>query len=186
MAKKAFAKKKITPFSILKEIEQRSLANDIGLPVEEEIKEEWSGVAFRVNDINFVAAMGEVLEILLYPELSRVPRAKPWLKGIANIRGNLLPIMDLKSYLIGEKTNIHRRSRVLVVNSNGIITGLLVDESMGIRRFYVDQYSSSLQDISSDYKQYVAGSFAENDGDIWWKFSMKALSDNPLFTRGAR
>lgn len=185
MAKKKATKKKIeSPFFLLKEIERRSLEFDIGLPVEEEIKEEWGGISFRIDNQKFVAEMGEVLEVLSYPEMSKVPRSKPWMIGIANVRGNLLPIMDLKNYLIGEKTNVHRRSRVLVVNSKGIVTGLLVDESMGIKRFFVDQFSSSVSDVNTEFKQYVIGSF-DDSGDEWYKFSVKALSDNPQFIRAA-
>ena len=46
----------------------------------------------------------EVVEILPMPQVTPVPGAQPWLLGVANIRGNLLPIVDLKQFLEGERT----------------------------------------------------------------------------------
>ena len=48
---------------------------------------------------NFVADRDQVREVLMLPDaMTRVPGAKRWLLGIANLRGHLLPLMDLKMY----------------------------------------------------------------------------------------
>lgn len=60
---------------------------------------QWIGIAFEVGGQEFVAPMGEVSEILAVPELTPIPLTKPWLLGVANVRGRLLPLADLAKFL---------------------------------------------------------------------------------------
>src|ERR1044072_9205621 len=78
---------------------------------------EWVGVAFRMAGELYLAAREETREVLAVPPgLTRVPGAKPWVKGIANVRGQLLPILDLRQYLGSGVTPNSRNVRVIVVN----------------------------------------------------------------------
>ena len=87
------------PFELLREIERRSRAAVAGKS-SGEVSDEWVGVGFRIGQENFVADRHQVREVLMLPEsLTRVPGAKRWLLGIANLRGHLLPLVDLKMYL---------------------------------------------------------------------------------------
>jgi twitching motility protein PilI len=174
------------PFALLQQVEAHSLAHNVGIPEVGDVREQWSGTGFRVGRQRFVAPMGEVMEILPYPEVSRIPRALPWLKGIANIRGNLLPVMDLRGFLTGEATPIQRQTRVLVIQQQSVYTGLLVDESLGIRRFYADDRLERAEGIDSRYSECVEGMFHDEFGDFaWYIFSMKKLAENPQLVRAA-
>ena len=46
--------------------------------------------------IKFIGGIGDVNEILFMPTLAPVPGTKPWLLGVANVRGNLVPVVDLR------------------------------------------------------------------------------------------
>ena len=72
---------------------------------------------------------------------TRVPGAKSWIKGLANVRGQLLPIIDLRHFLGSGITPITRNTRVLVVNHREIPAGLVVDEVLGFRRFAEGEFS---------------------------------------------
>jgi twitching motility protein PilI len=88
------------PVSILRKIEESCRAcctTDQQHSVES--CSEWSGIAFRVGDNSLIAALDEVVEILDMPKLARVPLAQPWVCGIANIRGNMLPVVDFSGFL---------------------------------------------------------------------------------------
>ncbi len=62
--------------------------------------DEWVGIGFRLGAERFVTSRADVREVLPIPEqVTRVPGAKPWLRGIANLRGQLLTVVDLKSFL---------------------------------------------------------------------------------------
>jgi hypothetical protein len=59
---------------------------------------EWVGVALKMAGELFLVAREETREVLGVPApLTRVPGAKPWLRGLANVRGQLLPVLDLRA-----------------------------------------------------------------------------------------
>ena len=179
------SKKKFShPILLLQDIESRSRANAFGLPQQGEIKDEWPGVAFRMGDNYLAAPMGQVVEILTYPVISRVPGAKNWVLGIANVRGNLLPIMDLSGYLFGKRLSINKRSRVLVLNHEGVFSGLLVDEVMGMKRFLAENRRLTPEGIDLSIKPYVEHVYDQGD-QYWLVFSMHKLAESPLFMQVA-
>ncbi len=59
---------------------------------------------FYVGDDRLIAPLNDIKEILNFPSaITKVPGTKPWMLGIANIRGTLLPVIDLQLFLIGRK-----------------------------------------------------------------------------------
>ena len=124
------------PFELLVELERRArvaIAAREGSPTS---SDEWVGIGFRLGAERFVTSRADVREVLPIPEqVTRVPGAKPWLRGIANLRGQLLTVVDLKSFLGAGAPASDRQARVLVVASRDVPTGLIVDEVIGFRRF---------------------------------------------------
>src|ERR1700758_2644588 len=88
------------PFELLAELERRGRAVSAQGSQEGTAGREWVGVALRMaGDLDLVAR-GESREVLGVPAaMTRVPGAKGWIKGIANVRGQLLPIIDLRQFL---------------------------------------------------------------------------------------
>ncbi|NOY66836.1 MAG: purine-binding chemotaxis protein CheW [Gammaproteobacteria bacterium] len=177
-------KKKFShPILLLQDIESRSRKSAIGLPQQEEVKDEWSGIGFRVGDYKLAAPLGQVVEILTLPELSRVPGAKSWVMGIANVRGNLLPIIDLHNFLHGKQTQMKKKSRVLILNHEGVFSGLLVDEVMGMRRYLAENRRITPDDLDSSIKPYIEHIYQYDEQ--WLVFSMHKLADSSLFLQVA-
>jgi len=180
MAKKKFSH----PILLLQDIESRSRDNAAGLPQQEDIKDEWSGIGFRVAGHDLVAPLGHVIEILDFPGLSRVPGAKGWVLGIANVRGNLLPVMDLQHYLYEKITPIRKKSRILVMNHQGVFSGLLVDEVLGMRRLLAENRRMTPENTDEQLKPYIEHIYRH--GKQQWKvFSMHKLAESPLFLQVA-
>ncbi|MBT4837214.1 MAG: chemotaxis protein CheW [Methylococcales bacterium] len=168
------------PLKLLREIELRSRRFAVGLPQQEEMLKKWSGIGFSVDNYQLVAPLGDVSEILEYPTLSIVPGVKNWVKGVSNVRGNLLTIIDLQGYICGENTKINRRSRVLVIEKNSIQVGLLVSKMFGMKRFFDDydeQLTSKYDGIVGDC---VVGEIEVED-DLWGVFSMGELAQQNEF-----
>jgi hypothetical protein len=76
-----------------------------------------------------------VVEILSLPAITPVPGAQAWMLGVANVRGSLLPVVDLKQFLDGERTLVHEGQRVLVVRQTGGNVAVIIDELFGQRTF---------------------------------------------------
>ena len=178
------AKAKTDPIALLQKIEQRCLTHATGLPQQEEVRSTSLAIGFRIGSLNMVTPVEEVAELLTYPSLSRIPGTKTWVKGIANVRGNLLPVMDLQDYLTKSPTVLTVRSRVLVVNHDGVFSGLLVDEVLGLRHFHDDERKNKLPEVDDFIKSYLNGSY-QQDAEEWGIFSMYALAKSPLFLQAA-
>ena len=92
------------PYELLREIERRSIAAHSGAG-SAAMPTEWVGIGFRIGDERFVASREQVREVLMLPDsMTRVPGARRWLLGIANLRGHLLPLVDLKLLLGSGRT----------------------------------------------------------------------------------
>jgi len=172
------------PLVLLREIERRSKANAFELPQQLDIRTTWDGVGFRVGNMQLVAAVDEVKEILPLPRITAVFGAKRWVKGVANIRGTLLPVMDLQDFAQGVAAPPGRRSRILVVRHKGIAAGLVVDEILGLKHFYEEEYGAELGEVEPAYVRYLRGAYRQ-EGETWPVFSMAALVESPEFMQVA-
>jgi twitching motility protein PilI len=177
-------KKALDPVAFLQEIEDRCRGSAVGVPRKAGNSAEWSGITFRLGDNYLVSQLGEVVEILEYPDLSNVPLARPWVRGIANVRGNLLPIVDMNGYLNGSTTTVTPRTRVLVVDHKGMYTGLVVDEVLGLKHFTDEEYIGDLPDMGEAFEPYIENGFRRDD-KVWSIFSLHAMAETPQFLQAA-
>ena len=130
----------LTSFEQLVDYERRSLAHVAGVPEQIEAPGLWRGIGFRIGERHFVSSISEVNEILSMPSaLTPVPATRSWLLGVANVRGNLIAVVDLKQYLFDQRTHVSDRSRVLWVKQAGGGVGLLIDEVLGQRNLTDEQ-----------------------------------------------
>lgn len=165
---------------LLQNIEQRSRAQAVGLPQQEEIQPHWDGIVFYLGKTRLVAPLNEVIEILHLPaDLTQVPGTQPWVRGVANIRGNLLPIVDLQLFLGDDSVLAGGHSRVLIIKHKKIFTGLLVKEVLGMRHF---PQKCRIKYPSPDglMGKFISTAF-EKDEETWPVFSMFALAKNNRF-----
>ena len=169
---------------LLRGIETQCRAHARELPRQLEIKDDWMGIGFRLGGLRLVAPLNHVVEILTYPGMSKVPGSKDWVRGIANVRGNLLPIMDLQGYLNGKACMPNRRSRVLVVNHKGVFSGLIVDEVLGLKHFMPEQRTDELPGVDASLAPFLQFGFQSGD-EHWRVFNMRLLAETPQFLQAA-
>lgn len=173
------------PFELLRELEKLARAALSGQGRDAADEREWVGVAFRISSESFLVAREETREVLGYPSvMTRVPGAKTWIRGLANVRGALLPVVDLRAFLGGGATNAGRSARVLVAQHREIPAGLLVDEVLGFRRFAEDEFSSSPPPTIVRCERYLAGVFRRG-AESWPVFSLRSLLESNEFLQAA-
>ncbi|PNK60994.1 chemotaxis protein CheW [Psychrobacter sp. FDAARGOS_221] len=155
---------------------------------------QWQGVAFSIAGMQFVAPIGEVTEVIASPQqITPVPLSKSWLLGIANVRGQLLPIMDLAKFLNLNSRNsrshtpgaaytaLQERQKVLVIRQQDISVGLLVDAVTQIKKFLPEQYVAKSLPTDSPFLAYNHGQFVADDQQQWPVFMPSLLIEDPRF-----
>ena len=172
------------PFALLAEMELRSRAANAGEGVGS-MPSEWVGVGFRIGEEQFVASREQVREVLMLPEdMTRVPGANRWLLGIANLRGHLLPLVDLKLLLGSGRTTLRRTTRVLSINHREVPAGIVVDEVSGFRRFSDHEYSNEEQETIVRCDRFLEGTYQRGDAS-WPVFNLFDLVESNVFLQAA-
>jgi twitching motility protein PilI len=169
-----------TPISLLKELDVRVRSHAVGLPEQQEIAATWSGIGFRIGDHRFVSPMSEVTELLRVPAYTRLPNVKSWVLGVSNIRGRLIPLIDLGLFVSNDASVPMRSRRILVVEQEEQSDGLVVDGVEGMQYFPIDSYSDVVPEMPESIKSYVSGHFVK-DNIIWSRFNMGLLLDDEKF-----
>lgn len=169
------------PFVLLQEIERRARAALSAPETSDESPEEWVGIAFRLGAENFVAGRTAVREVMPMPEsMTRVPGAKPWLRGVTNVRGQLLTIVDLRAFLGSAGGAPDRRSRILVLATRDVPTGLVVDQVFGFRRFSPAEFGADAPVPRLRCEQYLRGAYRRG-AEVWPHFDFTALLEDEHF-----
>jgi purine-binding chemotaxis protein CheW len=85
-------------------------------------------VTFTLGKQTFGIDMGALIEIREWDEPTPLPNVPTFIKGVSNLRGNVIPVVGLAERLGWEPSAIHARSCILVVSIAGKQAGFLVDE----------------------------------------------------------
>lgn len=174
------SKSRRSSFDTLLDYEERSLAHVPGRPESIEAAGHWRGVGFRLGSRRLVSSFDEVMEILPMPAVTPVPGAQPWMLGVANVRGTLLPVVDLKQFLEGERTVVHDGQRMLVVRQSGGNVAVLIDELYGQRTFNDTHRAEMAGENDGRYGHFVSQVYRLADTN-WAVFSMQVLTRTPEF-----
>ena len=174
-----------SPFEILAEYERLALEHVAGLPEQMSAPGLWRGVGYRIGRQRLASGFEEVVEILPLPSLTPVPGAQPWMLGVANMRGNLLPVVDLKQFLEGERTVLHEGQRMLVVRQRGGDVAVLIDELFGQRSFNEPQLIDAAElDAGGRYDHFIERAYRLGE-QAWGIFSLERLARTPEFRQAA-
>jgi len=172
------------PFELLQEMERRSRAALAG-KAGGELPSEWVGIGFRIGQEQFVADRNQVREVLMLPEvMTRVPGTKRWILGIANLRGHLLPLIDVKLLLGSGRTALRRTTRVISVNHREIPAGLVVDEVLGFRRFTDSDFSETWPETAVRCDAFLKGAYRRSN-DVWPIFGLREFIESSTFLQAA-
>jgi twitching motility protein PilI len=174
----------VEPFAALIALAQSSVQNAHGLPSQVEIKPHWTGVGFTLAGQRVVAPMAEVAEILSVPNITRLPGVKPWVRGVANVRGRLLPLLDLEVFFGGGLSGGRKQHRVLALEFGDLYSGLIVSEVHGMQHFPVDSFHNDIPEALMPVRPFLAGAYRQREQD-WAVFSPFRLARDERFFNAA-
>jgi len=170
----------LQPLELLMRMQRDSLAAGRAMPEQRQVDPQWSGLAFSVGNVNLVTGLTSVTDVVECPSVTPVPRAKPWLRGIANVRGSLYSIVDLALFLGYEQPTSESEGKLLVLNVGELGCALLVPRVFGIRHFNEEQESQVASVLDRGVQPYSQKAFL-HEGELWGVLDVRKLVEAEPF-----
>lgn len=164
----------ITAFQSLRNLKHAARGQHMPLPSSEHSEPEWQGIGYQLGGVRLVSAMGEVREVLQVPRFTALPGVNDWMLGIANVRGRLLPVVDVHRYLGIEATLPQSQARLLVVEAEGLTAGLMVEASLGIQHFVLSSFEPPGSEVPVALARIVRGSY-RHGGRVYYEARLSTL-----------
>ncbi len=149
------------------------------------VRDSWQGISFSLCGKQMVSRLGEVVEVLTLPEYTAFHGAEPWMMGVANIRSQLVTLIDLEAYFGSARAGNKKNIRVLMVDDGFSKIGLVVSKVYGLKNLSAASFkpleAGSDELLMSCLDAVVSGSEAIGKQNQWYRFSIeKFLNANAI------
>jgi len=114
-------------------------------------------VVFCISKEFYCVPIAAVQEIVRVPEVTGVPDAPDFFEGVINLRGKILPVVDLRKRLRLPSAERTKSSRVLVAENGGRVIGLLVDAVSEVRKLPAEAVEPPPEMIAAVGIEYITG-----------------------------
>lgn len=171
-------------FKKLRDYEQLANTFEPGKGSGERAHGEITGVVFSIGEHHLACNVEQVSEFLPLPAYTPVPGTKTWILGLANVRGDLVTLVDLSWFLLGARTKITTRSRLLLASLRGRPVGLLVDEVFGQRNFVENDARQASLPSASPLAGFVKRQY-RSGSETWLELDLDILFTTAEFLNGA-
>lgn len=121
-------------------------------------------VIVRLGGSRYAVPMAAVAEVGRPPALTRVPGLPAWVGGVANWRGRVLAVLDLRPLLAGATGEAGRQARLAVLNRGGVPVGLLTEGVEGTQWLDAEQVEPSLSHLPQSAAELLVGQFTDERG----------------------
>jgi twitching motility protein PilI len=165
-------------FAILTALARRSQTVAVALPARENAQTHWNGLGFSLLGQHFVTPMSEVAELMRAPTATRLPGVKPFVLGVANVRGRLMAVLDLAMFFGASSVLPRGLRRVLAVEDDAHYFGFLVDESLGMQHFPSEAFTADVEEVDGMFQPFIRGGYRVA-GAVWPVLSLKTLAADP-------
>jgi purine-binding chemotaxis protein CheW len=112
---------------------------------------------FRLASERYAVEARHVQEVHPLWDLTPLPGTPAFMLGIVNVRGRILPVLDLKNFFELPAQGLTDLHRIIRVSGNGLELGLLADVIVGVRSIAVDSLQSSLPTLTGIRADYLKG-----------------------------
>ena len=114
-------------------------------------------VTFTLDREAYGVPVHRVREVIRVGEITRVPQAPEHVRGVTNLRGRILPVVELRTRLGLAPALLTPKSRIVVTEAHGRILGLLVDAVLQVTRIPADTVQPPPEDILTPQADWLAG-----------------------------
>ena len=123
-------------------------------------------VVVRLGGCRYAVPMPVVAEVGRPPGLTRVPGLPAWVAGVANWRGRVLAVLDLRPLLAAEAAPLDRRGRLVVLSRDGVTAGMLTEGVEGTTDVDPEALEPALAHLPETTGALLAGQITDADGPV--------------------
>jgi purine-binding chemotaxis protein CheW len=121
------------------------------------MEKELQVVGFRIGEETFGVRIGSVREIVRVPEITAVPNASETIEGVINLRGKIIPVMDLRKRFGRVEIQPDKKNRILVVEMDNKLVGLIVNSASEVLKIPPSEIESPSSVFADGESSYVTG-----------------------------
>jgi len=121
------------------------------------MEKELQVVGFRIGDETFGVRIGSVREIVRVPEITSVPNAQDTIEGVINLRGKIIPVIDLRKRFGQAEIHQDKKNRILVVELESKLVGLIVNSASEVLKIPPSEIESPGSVFADGESSYVTG-----------------------------
>lgn len=131
-------------------------------------------VAFKLNNEEYAIEINSVEGILKYQEITKVPQTDEFILGIINLRGQVIPIYNLKKKFYGEDSNLIDETRIIIIRHQEVVIGVIVDSVSEVLK--ISETDIDLTDsMFSDKKNNTISGIGKLDDRLLMVINIKNL-----------
>ncbi len=137
-------------------------------------------LTFYTDKQLFGISISDVVQIVGMQDITAVPEFPSYAKGVINLRGTIIPIIDVRLRLKKEEIGYNERTCIIVTNINGAYIGFIVDSVNEVINIYKDNISNPPQ-MGNDYvNTYIIGIAKVNNNIVLLMDLKKILNEQEL------
>ncbi len=115
-------------------------------------------VVFQLGGEEFGVDIMQVQEIIRMPDTTRIPRAPDYVKGVINLRGKIIVVINLDTKFGIESKELDEDSRIIIIEVGNNIIGMVVDSVSEVTRLPASNVEKAPEIITSKIKaEYIMG-----------------------------
>jgi len=121
------------------------------------MEKDYQVVGFRIGNETYGVRIGAVREIVRVPEITSVPNAPDAIEGVINLRGKIIPVMDLRKRFGIEAVQPDKKNRILVVELENKLLGLIVSSASEVLKIPPSEIAAPSTVFAEGESSYVTG-----------------------------
>ena len=114
-------------------------------------------VGFRIGEEHYAIAITKIQEIILMKPITRLPQVPDSIEGLINLRGNVIPVVNMRKRFGLPAKDFDDETRTVVVNTHDKTVGCVVDEVTQVMRVSADQIQAVPISVSGAARRFISG-----------------------------
>ena len=124
------------------------------------------GILLRLGSSRYAVAMADVAEVAAVPGVTRIPGSPAWLAGVANWRGRMLPVLDLRPLLSAAVVPLASSARLVVLARGDVVAGVIAEAVPGVYDGELADPAAPPPTLSAAAAALVVGQVVDGSGPV--------------------